>query len=580
MLMALLPGLVVIGVLQIRAPGSLAQTGRGAVAVVSNVDSARIVRDARSAQSSFELFRRNRLPLGERYGGPCDVRIGRYCYWRGNDDDDDDNPPEEPASIRERRDQLIRLLDNATAVISGDPWLAGQHVRYLVEAGRTGDAVRYAGTACRAAPSWCSALAGYAAHVGGQFQIADSAFNVALAAMDTAERCRWLDASDLLDDDVAREFKSVGCAGREAFVRRLFWLGAPLYSVSATDLLTEHFARFTRARIAEHAATPDGEPWADDERELMVRYGWPRWYSRTEPPFGSELRPSVTGHDSGKPYDFLPNVHAITHVGHVASDDWNLDDARAPTGYAPTYARSVHTVPHQIATFRRGDSTLVVAAWDARRDTTLIGRPLEASLVLANDAQSHALTIERMHDVRAIGHIAATGVIDSGLVSLELLATSDRRAGRARLGLAERSSGRLALSDLLLYAPSSIPPYDLEAVLDSALASDIVPASRAVGVYWEMYGLEARGEPVQFTLSVQQVAIGWMQRAAETLHLSDPSTGLRIQWDEVPQQASGIAGRGVRVDLSRLRSGHYHVELSALARGASAIVTSKEIEVR
>ena len=58
------------------------------------------------------------------------------------------------------------------------------------------------------------------------------------------------------------------------------------------------------------------------------------------------------------------------------------------TGYAPSYARSLHTLPSQIATFRRGDSTLVVAAWDARRDTTMLGRPLDAALVLSAGANA------------------------------------------------------------------------------------------------------------------------------------------------------------------------------------------------
>jgi hypothetical protein len=55
-----------------------------------NVDSVRLARSARNAQSSFESFRRNRLPLSQSNGGGyCDVRIGRYCYWRGDEDDDD-----------------------------------------------------------------------------------------------------------------------------------------------------------------------------------------------------------------------------------------------------------------------------------------------------------------------------------------------------------------------------------------------------------------------------------------------------------------------------------------------------------
>jgi len=50
-------------------------------------DSARLVRGAHSAQSSFESFRRLRLPVQERGSGPCDIRVGRYCYWRGDDDE-------------------------------------------------------------------------------------------------------------------------------------------------------------------------------------------------------------------------------------------------------------------------------------------------------------------------------------------------------------------------------------------------------------------------------------------------------------------------------------------------------------
>src|SRR5205814_9696676 len=171
-------------------------------------------------------------------------------------------------------------------------------------------------------------LAGYAAHMAGRFAASDSAFTAALTAMEPAERCRWLDISDLVEGELEQRFKAIGCDAREAFVRRVMWLGAPLYSVSQTDLFTEHLARLTRARIAEHSAASDGEPWADDERELMVRYGWPRWYSRSQPDFRSQARPSIAGHDVGMPYDFLPSLHALDHGGHIAADDWRLDDAR------------------------------------------------------------------------------------------------------------------------------------------------------------------------------------------------------------------------------------------------------------
>ncbi|MDB4873952.1 MAG: hypothetical protein JWM41_398 [Gemmatimonadetes bacterium] len=541
-------------------------------------DSARLVRGARAAQMAFEAFRRNRLPTGPGMGGACEVRIGRYCYWRGDNEDDDTPPPEHPA-VRQRRDELLRTLDSASRLIPGDGWIAGQRVRYLVEADRTDDAIRFALSDCRASPAWCNALAGYAAHVGARYATADSAYEAALSAMDPAERCRWLDVSDLVADDLEHRFKSLDCARREGFVRRLFWLGAPLYSISETDLLTEHLSRLTRARLAERSASIDGAAWADDVRSLVIRYGWSRWYTRTLPVMGSLRDASYTGHDAGVPYDFLPNAHAVEHLGSIVSDDWHLENDRALTGYAPAYARSVHEVPHQIALFRRGDSTLVIAAWDARRDTTLLGRSLDAALVLSADGARRA--IETQTGAKVVGRIAATGLVDSGVVSLELLAAKDRRASRTRVGVAARdTTHRVTLSDLLLYAPTGSASNELSAVRDSALASAIIPATRGVGVYWETYGLRAEGEPVQFALTVERIGVDWMHRAAEKLHLADPTTSLRIQWDDVPQRVNGIAGRGVRVDLSRLVSGTYRMQLTVTPVGEGAVSAVREIEVR
>lgn len=563
-------------VVQTLTPSST-EVGRRAPGIAP-ADSVRILRTARSAQTSFELFRRNRLPLGGHSGAsPCEIRIGRYCYWRGDEDDDKPPPPEAP-EIRARRDDLLRGLDSSAHLLAGDAWVAGQYVRYLVEAGRIDEAWQFATTDCRGAASWCAALAGYAAQSGQRFSAADSAFTLSLSSMDAAERCRWLDPSNMMDGELAKRFEHLDCTARESFVRQLFWLGAPLYSVSSTDLMTEHLARITRARIAEHAATVDGESWADDVRELMTRYGWPRWYSRSMPEFGSQRTPSITGHDAGVPYNYLPTLRAIEHVGQITGEDWTLDNPRALTGYSPPYARSMHDVPSQVARFRRGDSTLVVAAWDARRDTTLIGRPLDAALVVAR--RGEAAAIARVTDAKAVGHLSVTGLVDSGVVSLELLAKEDRRAGRARVGLAPRAPGRIALSDLLLYTSSESAPTELTAVRDSALASTVVPTSRVIGVFWEAYGLRSQGEPVHFTLTVEEIEVGLLRRAAERLRFSDPTSALRVQWDEVPLQRNGIAGRGVRVDLSRLRAGRYRMQLSIAADDGASVVSSRDVSVR
>jgi hypothetical protein len=354
-------------------------------------------------------------------------------------------------------------------------------------------------------------------------------------------------------------------------------LGAPLYSVSTTDLLTEHLARYTLTRIAEHSATPDGSPWGDDERELVIRYGWPQWYSRALPEIRIDARPQVTGHDAGLTYDFMPAAHAVDHDARMGTDDWTLHDRHARTGYAPSYARSLHDVPNQIARFRRGDSTLIVAAWDVRRDTTLIGRPITASLAIAADGRP--LVVERRDSAATTGSLSGITAGDSGVVSLELLASADRRAARRREGFTALDTGAVSLSDLLLYSPSVTARPDFATARDNALPSSELPLARAAGVYWEAYGLRAGGEPVHYTLSVQQVGVSWMRRTVERLHLADRSTGLRLQWDEVPEQHDGIASRGVRIDLSRLRSGTYRLAVTAATRNATA-TTERDIVLR
>jgi hypothetical protein len=287
--------------------------------------------------------------------------------------------------------------------------------------------------------------------------------------------------------------------------------------------------------------------------------------------------PSITGHDSGVPYNFIPSVRALDSLRALGPEDWKLNDQFARAGYAPAYARTVHDLPGQIALFRRGDSTLAVAAWDARKDTTLLGRTLSAALVLAAPAGSGA--VSRQSNSKTVGRISVTGLIDSGVVSLELLAETDRRAARLRAGIVSHASG-LDLSDLLLYAPDTAPAYELSAVRDSALASSVVPGSRGVGVYWETYGLKPDGEPVRYTLTVEQIGVSWLRRAAEALRFADPTSSLRVQWTEVPERRGDVVGRGVRVDLSRLKPGRYRIELSASTDDGTSAATHREIEVR
>jgi hypothetical protein len=111
-------------------------------------------------------------------------------------------------------------------------------------------------------------------------------------------------------------------------------------------------------------------------------------------------------------------------------------------------------------------------------------------------------------------------------VSLERLADHDRRAVRRREGFTALDGNVVALSDLRLYKAEASPNADFVTARDNALASTEIPLARAVGVYWEAYGLRERGEPVHYTVSVQ-TGVSWL--GMRRPYIRRPTTGLRLQ---------------------------------------------------
>src|SRR6185503_17021854 len=111
--------------------------------------------------------------------GRCDARIGRYCYWY----DSTETPVvPEPREIGAARETLLAALDSAAARSPTAGWIAGQRTRYLLEAGRFGEAVD-AARRCGAERWWCAALEGLALHASEDYAHADSAFSIALDLM-------------------------------------------------------------------------------------------------------------------------------------------------------------------------------------------------------------------------------------------------------------------------------------------------------------------------------------------------------------------------------------------------------------
>jgi hypothetical protein len=471
------------------------------------------------------------------------------------------------------------VLDSAAAALPGDEWLAGQRVRYLVEAGRAGEALAAAGF-CRAVRWWCAALEGFARHAAGDFPGADSAYRSALHTMPEHERCRWTDLSALLAEPLRRRYRRLACGERAAFEARLWWLAQPLLARSGNDRRTEHFARRTMARLLRHAASPYGALGGEDLTELIVRYGWPEAWAQGArgSSIGSER--SVVGHEREPAYRFLPDAVQFDAQTSHRSADGGLADERPRERYAPAYAETFTTLEPAFAQFRRGESTLVVAAYDLTPDSLFRGRPLEVALVLALDERA-AVFVERRAGAEPAGVLVATAPRGPAVLSLEITVAAARRAARARIAAQPPppGEGSVAVSDLLLFDPADSLPSELDLVLPHVRGRGSVPRGSRIGLYWEAYGLAAEGEPLSTAVSVAPERIGWLRRAAESVGLASRSRPVRLEWTEQGTPRGGIAARALVVDLSPLGPGRYRIEVAVTAAGRSTASASRAIRI-
>jgi hypothetical protein len=546
--------------------------------VVPPADSQRVLRGARSAQATFERTRRANLPL-ETGGssGRCDVRVGRFCYWW--DDGEFPAPPELPKT-KAARTRLLEQLAHAAEALPGDRWITGQRVRYLVEDDRPLDAAAVA-RGCRADASWCSALAGFAYHAAADFRSSDSAFAAALGTMSPRERCRWTDISLLLEGDARKRYDRLPCDQRDGFEARFWALSRPLFLLPANDLRTEHFARLTMAELIRTSRYPHDMVWGEDSQELLVRYGWETAWARTEPSGLSSAEIHVVGHEPTPAFDFVPAVDALTSPDSADPSDWELHDPLAQSRYAPRYARSVTDLDHQIAFFRRGDSALVVAAFDARSQTEFTRDSIVAAVAVAPTDAPDSVRVASDSLARRRGVLQTEAPWQPLLVSVEARDSAAKRVTRARrVARPPESRGRVAISDLLLFDDPATLPTSLDEALPRARGSMRVERRTPVGVYWEMYGVDPTGETLAYRLTVTRERAPWYRRAAEKLGVVERRAPVRMEWDEASARPGAARSRALAVDFSTLAEGRYRIELALEAGRLTVGSASRVVDVR
>lgn len=550
--------------------------------------SAATLNELKLRQQGFESFRRLNIPsmgLGRGGGNGCDERIGRFCYWY---DEEGEAPPPEPSSIAQARLKLIAGLDSATRASPAERWLSGALVRYLVEADKPGEALK-AAERCETNGWWCHALRGFAHHAAGSLAPADSAWNRALAAMDERTRCEWRDLKLVLDDGLLREYRAAECQARQAQEERVWWLSRPMMASSGNDARSEWYARRLYALFIEEAPTIHTQGFDPDERELMLRYGWPRAWTQTRTYIqGAGNQALITGHEPVPAPPMNPTAATVRNPAYSDSVGWRgkgLPGVRAR--YSPLYARRLLPLTHQSAIFRRGDSALVVMAYDVSRVGSLSQRArtdkLSAALVLTRGEESDAAVV-RVERPEARGVITARTAWGPMLMSAEVSAPDTSTLARARYGIraTDTPGSRVAISDLLLFDPYFDMPRTLEDVLPHARATQVVERGAKVGIYWETYNTSPVGEGIQVAITVapEETEGNWLRRRLTSLKLVREAQPVTVGLADQSARGRAFTPRAVVVDLATLRPGRYLMQLEITAQGTPPVRAERVLTVR
>jgi hypothetical protein len=547
-------------------PSQRAGAGGGA-------DSAQDARRARKEQVSFERARRASLPWESGSGGRCDVHLGRYCWWY---DDYTPTLPPESESIARRRAELTGFFDSLALKYPGDDWLAGMRVHYRIEA-HVPAAADSAARDCHATHWWCDALLGYAAHVGGDARLADSALSAALNAMPEELRCRWTDIRSLMPGDARGRYENLSCVERANVERRYWLLGRPRLTAPANEWRNEFYARRVQSWLAERSLTPQAMRWGGDSEELILRYGWPVMWGRVQisgASFGADY--GVIGHDPSPSFAFGAREELLDTLAAAGDDGWEPASRQSESRFAPRGVRRLAPVAAQLARFRRGDSTLLVATYittddSVRAPASRLAASLDdgTTLVSRSDSARQGVT---MLMLPAAPRLAGVEIVD----------TTSATLARSRLLFPpppDTVRARLALSDLLLFRGAEEPATELDSALARAVRGDTVSRSRPLGVFWETYGLAEGGETVDVAVTVERIDRGWLRSTRQRLGLAQADTPFRIRWSEAGPPASGVAARAISLDLANLPGGRYRLTLSLAPADGPPVTTTRVVEL-
>ena len=532
--------------------------------------------EARRTQSQFEVFRRMNLPEYRGSGGQSgnyEALVGNFRYWY-----QEEEIPAEPPAIAEARERLLATLAEAARAYPTDDWTSGQRVRYLLEA-RDQKRAMQAARECGGEAWWCAALTGLIHHEARQYAQADSVFTRSLAQMSDRQRCDWTDVGVLLDEYTGRGYRRAECGSAERlrFEQRLWFISKPLFSEPGVDTRSEYLSRVTMTNILENAESAHPGGFNLDQRELALRYGWERGWSFRGGPEGG-----VIGHERTPAYQFIPPAHAINNPALSDSADWENGMPPIHARYSAAHALRIHPLTHQSALFRRGDSALVVVAWDASHQPITTGGRREMAVILAR-SDSLKPFVTRLADAPLTGVMVARGLWGQLLFSAELTAANYDSASRARYGLRPPYAigARVTLSEMLFFRESDSLPTTLEQAIPHAIPTMRVRSDQKLGVYFESYGTNPQGEMLNITVTIgsEEAEPGFLKRRLRAIGLGSASQPVAVTHQVMSVRGGSTTPSSVYLDISTMKRGSYIVQIEVDVAGQYTVRSERTLEV-
>ncbi len=485
----------------------------------------------------------------------CRADKGESCY-NGGDHEDQQCVSSQCRQPGETDRFLARLAEAADSV-PDDPLAFAQAVYAYARLGRMDEAGALAGR-CAFAAWWCDLLAGMVHDRAGRTREAQRSFNSALPAADPRLVSRLTAIVELLEDDEQSEYRELGGRERSAFERRFWWLTNPMWSIAGNDRWTRHIRRRFELILHEQVLDTTGNEHPYSHEVAVVRRGHEDSWSKLGTP-----APRWTSIQAAR-YRFSPVSGLTGEIGELRYDfAAGLQDER----YTPDTYGPVHQAPAQFARFLERDSMAVAVA--ARLDGMALLQP-RTVLLVSDGPGSYPVALEpRTRGPRPV--VQAVVAPAPVVASLEFVDAAGA-AARSRVGLPALATDGLVLSDPVLLIPDSLMlPQGRDEAVAAMMGTTTIDTGAELAVYWEVYGV-VRGQPLEFSISIQGVDEGFFTRVLRALRIRGDGQGPVVSWTEAA--FGSIHPMAIGLDIDGLENGDYVLNIGvALPDGATATST-------